>query len=540
MAVNFFFQDRNIRYNAQEGYLHFFSANADVDPSSVYQQITDARSRIATIAAQTQIANGDVSMKAAPLDIDTRQTVERLLSMRLFDDLDSDAVSMDGEDISVGESIVGTLESIASEFDNKMVNVDNFAETAKSVLQQLFDAANIKIVADDYCSQVLAEYISNNNLQGVAQGDIAAQIINSIVGNNNGEFFSIDQPIGGGALSNDIAQMAALVAAIPSSGLSGGEMATSGTRHTKIETLLAQKFSGWMNAISKAASKLASAIGLGEVVSKALGETVNASYRIGTKADTVVKVDPQLIHDEQAVREKLARMMGAKSNSGAIEVKADMNGVTTKFAVVTKSPSAAPITPKSNHRSFYIIEDTSLLTVLARHAGIGGNSLHQLIQILTYHDSSIYSPVQMEAAADVVWNAILEVVPYLALMNKLAFAFTESGATYANTFFAYGGKIWPSGVVLSHILHTIGSRNDFTKSAAFLTGNFNIDRGTFVDKNRWISNTEDGGRERADTSLAIERSATLHTEVLSTLMAAKVNVRVRLAELAVLSMSSLI
>ena len=531
MAVNYYFQDKVIKQGAEDGYLHFFALNANADPQSVYAPIVAARDRIAAIASQYRLTGRVNRAAVSPLDTDTKATVERLLTGRLFEDISPGFSYIEGEDIPSGDSVAATLNAVADEFKDKMVGVNNFAQSVEQVIQSIFNAGNINMIAKDYCQQILQEYLQNNGMGGSYDSAIARQVISSILSRHNGQFFTVDQYLGGSGLNATIKEMAAIVAALPDAGLTGKEVIAVGNRHTNIETALSQKFNGWLQMIGMTASKLASAIGLGEVSIQAYDEIARVMNSVKSSQDVIVQNDIRLIDDAQKCKAALSELLGSTYGSGIVSVTVNKGGIGVNFNLSITPPTVGGYTGNINTSQvdIYIIEEMSLLDVLANQAGFGGSSLNQLLQILTYQDSPNFSGA--EAAAAQVWNLIVETVPYLALMSQLINTISSTGVTYNNMYFAYGGKIYPATEVLSRMLQTIGSNSNLAKTMVSFTAS-DIARENFAEQNRFILSE---GKVAPSSELAIQRSNLLRSRTMSMLMASKVEIMARLAELAILS-----
>lgn len=531
MAVNFYFQDKRVSTVGGKDYLHFFARNVkNINSSSIYQQISDARSRIAKITSSSILGSANSNLNVEGLSPETRETVEKFLSGQLFNNLGDIIASEDGEQKDIGGgSIVDTLNNAANNWNVASINLNNFVSMTESVLNQILSAANVNMTAQEYGKQILAEYIKSNG-STAPTGAFSAQIVQSILQKNNGNFFTVSNLFGNSNLNTIISEMAALVASIPDSGLSGKEVVAVGTSHIPIENALKAKVSQWFSYLSANTGELASAIGLGEVAQKSYDEISSITKKTGISRGVAINVDPALEADTAAIKAATSRLSNMNYASNILQVTANIGGVSATIGIQVKNPGTAKtITPETQSINFNIVEDSNLLTVLTRDAALTEGTLFQLIQILTYQDSPGYAGY--EEIAQSTWQSILDVVPYLVLANKLTSYMYNTSVPLNNSFFAYGGRIWPATVVVNRVLNNLSNPGGTTDSAAFFTG-LDTDASQFVNMNRFIQTS---GGNTPETFLAIERSQSLHSRVLSQLMAMKVSVKVRLADLAIVS-----
>ena len=528
MAVDFFFRAKNSRYqDINNEYLHFFAQNSRANPQGVYAAIENARNLIANMATQSTISTANSKFATTPMDTETRETLEKFLSGRLFSEM-SGGVPGDGNaDLPASDNIAAVLNSISNEFNSAATNVTSFGRAAENVINQIFSANNISMTAREYAGQVLKELL-NSYGGAVTTGQIANQIVRSVLEKNNGNFFTVDVNLGSSNVSKVVAQMAALIATLPEANFDGQTVAV-GTAHLPIETALERKFNSWMGYLNHHAGRLANAIGLADVASRSYDELDKVNVKIGATKEASVKIDPSFSSDSAAVKQAAASINSKQYSNNIVQISAGKNGVTATIGIQTRGGSSNPITPNSQQRTFNIIEDSNLFAVLTRDAMINGSTLNQLIQILTYHDSR---DSNYEDSAAETWNEITRIVPYIAAMTRLTMYLSNTNAAFDNVFFALGGKVWPAGVVVQHILGQMSYQNGSTNSAAYFSGNIG-GREQFVGMNQWIMD------KRPSPEAGSIRSAELHSAVLGRMQSIKVSVKIRLAELAALSMRSL-
>ncbi len=533
MAVNFYFIDKNVQEGDDGSYLHFFAANAvadrglAVDPSNLYDTIAQARMNIGLNINFNPSANSTLS--AASLDEETKNTVEKFLSGQLFNNLESPIEDDGSEPDMGGDSIAAALSSAAETAKVGNTNLAGFVKAAEDTLNQILSATNMNQTMQEYADAVLRSYVGSNG--GGITGPIAQQIITDILNKNNGEFFTADLGLGN-TLNSIVAQMTALIAALPAANYGKGATVTiGGTGHTQVERALIGKINGWMSYLSSNLKTVATAIGLGEIAKRSYQEIESINTHIPQSGDVTYKFDESLRSDSAAINDAYSKVLNTSYSGGPISITANVGGVSATIGIISRESGAAPITSKTKHRTINIVEDSTLFNVLARDVGISGSTMNDLIQILTWQDSPASSG--MEAVASKIWTDIQAIIPQLVLINKLTASLMTTDIALDNTFFAYGGKIWPSSVVLQHIFNNLGSKNNMNASSVFFSGSLNVPRSSFASMNQWE------GDERPDPNLAIQRSNVLMGNVLNKLMSTKVSVKLRLADLAALSLNSI-
>ena len=541
MAVDFYFEDVLVSKAAGGGYLHFFAENSDVDPGNVYQQVANARNRISSNALQeaTSIIGRNMSAPIGKLSEANKIVINNLLTGKIFEDMSPSDVAGEAKEIPEGtDSLLDAINDVVSDTNRRVSTAYDFTVKIREIIQKILDAKNIDMVAKDYCQQVFQEYVSSGYMSsGGRITSIEEKIVRAIMEKNNGKFFAVENRLGVTEnLNRRIAEMAALAEAAPT--LSQSRNITNNPyKGDNITKIINKKLDEFMNFLSETASQLASAIGAADVLNQAYTDSINSTNRAAKGQSSAVQLDSKLSEDQRRIQGLINQTLGRRYNSNTYNFTVNKDGVTANVALITQTPSSiGAITPNTTQRTFNIVEDTTFLTVLARHAGVEGQTLYELMQMLTYHDANGSSK---EFAAEQSWNLILELVPYLALINRLTYAFVD-GANYANTFYSLGGKIWPASEVLSHIAKTLTRNSGLTGSFVTMSG-ANFDRSNFVNSNQFIASySRQGSRDTPgpDTEAAIERSKTLRARVYSQLIAMRINIKVRLAQLAALTASS--
>lgn len=585
----------NLRTPYPDNYLHYYAMNAlstslgfksirdfeqivntPADPAAMmYSNIMNGRQSLATNFARPQafspeqmLALGGASGRVAARKVlnEARQKeLEALLENTWFDEGGSNSTEFTMGDIQYGLSekgmnlgnsapsgdVMAALRSFGNDSLKDLSTVEDFYQKAKEVLQKILDAGHIQQLADAYAQEILNRVITTGNT--TMSTKTAQALVNKILSENQGQFFNI-LDASSPALNTDdlLSQMALLVAALPAANFSAGQSVTIGTHHTTIEAALRAKLDSWMGTLSQISYNKASAIALGSLVAKNNDQLSNLKVGfVGGDNKVVYKEDPQIKAD---AAEAKSIADGAKQSikTDTLSIETTNGGVTTRVYLYAPGTAAgAVVGGKTKRIDITLTEGASFLDILTHDVGTDQpNFIHDLIQILTYRDvtpkaSTGFFPANIEkgyeARAEKTWEEIKNMLPYLFLVNRLTGLFADAPQRFDTAFFAFGNQILPANIVMFHIFDTIGKGVNNSRAYAKIQGNVN--RSAFVRINKYrrrIVSNEQGRRTWVpNRELALERSAETYAKSLDILRNAKITIKLHLAQLAALSMSSI-
>ena len=513
-----------------DNYLHYYAKNADVAPNSLYQSIISARSRIASqaIASIGTAANASNFLTSkTQIDSTTMQIAEELLTNNWF----PEAADMKLEGV----------ESITTDEVN-FEDLNTFTTDLRQVLQKILNVSQNPAYAKNYARRVFESFTGTSMWRKTPATPIAQQVIQQVLSNNSGQFFSIGQPVGTIDIANIVNQIALMVYALPSaygpdaaSGSGIDSMVTVGSKHMSLKQALQMKLTGWMRTLSRKTGDLANQLGAAKALDLSFTDIEKIDYTIKNKTDVVLQQDPSLAADRALT--KAAVGTTRKWMTDTLSVVSSENQVEGRFQIYTPDvDNSKNVSLDTTVKDFNIVANESMLSVLMLHAGFTSGMIQDLIQILTYRD---IDSAGYESQAANTWEAIKNIVPYLVIINRMVNIFQTSGGL-VNTYFAFGGQVWTAQEIFNYIATTLGLGEDNSRAFLVVNDAGGLDRSVFVRINQFkrkYAREQDSegnyvrGAMVPNTQLAIQRSMETLAQSQNQLMQAKVSVKLRLAEL---------
>lgn len=184
------------------------------------------------------------------------------------------------------------------------------------------------------------------------------------------------------------------------------------------------------------------------------------------------------------------------------------------------------LNPNASSATFKLQDETPLLTLMAREAGMSGNDIFKVIQTLVARGNS-----ERTATLDNSWEKIKRTIAYKSFLSCLAGLENSVDQSY---YMAISGKFYTISDVLQHIRKSAGS--DVILRIAKKEGGEGFDRSTYTELNR-SKFQKNPGMSRIEN--AIERSGLVEKGSIEYLYNTKMRIEVKLSELVAFTKMSL-
>lgn len=524
-------------------YIHYWANDADFSSIQSLIQATKQEMLVnygLNVLAHRQAKKKDALAKAGA----SANVIEDLFSGKMFTNLSNASpgeANVDGGRLADIKSALVQLNKAPQE----ITKASEFTEKFDTGIGQYLATKDASHTVQDYAALIL-QMFANNQGGYSGMGPLATQIIASLLGRNDEEFFRVT----GQALDleTDTVKIIAMVAALPYADMSGS-MAVNhshnpntnrvATGESDIAGELFSKYNSWVSWINTHAAETGFAVGTLKGNKEVLERLQKANLKIDTsfsgksfEVKTVFQPDPQ-IQELLDLIDTGFNKKGVKNNSATSNVlakkttKSDVffsyseGNVTASIGVNVKNYTNA-IDPNKSYYDFKIQDSTPLMTLLIREGGLKGDQMIQLFNLAAVHGQGKGSNVNLEGQ----WNSLMEAVKHKALLNTIA-GFTPPEEAY---YISINGNLWTMDNFLYHILSSNSTIQWQPKDNPK-----GLLRNTYVGMNHWLSSNHTGGRRfTVNPKKAGVRSDNAKTAIANEMYATKIRVEIHLSELVAL------
>lgn len=505
-------------------YLHYFYANAeeDIGLSGLHSLINKS--------AQEIIGEHLINLSARKIDlisnsnltVDQQRAVREMIDGTFFNGMESQKISNKQEQLNTKyfdlESAINFANAQSSL--QQIQSIDDYITAFQNFLDAFFTKENMGNIWRKYTNEVIQNYLAGRTLDG----ELANQIIMSVLNKTNGTFFKINNPNTGEPLPAFISRLAIFLEMLPYSPIYSEALQSDGS---ELKTQMINKFKGWTNYLIGIASEYAIPVTTlkgSQPLFQKLKDLNATMERVGGKN---IKIDFVPDKRQESI---LNEIDGALSKiTGTRASKSDFNFVISEnqiYATLGVNVKETKVSQKNDINtqkvSVKLQSSTPFLTLLMREGGLSGQQIDAVVQLAGGHGDT--------ADLDRQWNQLVQYATYSCLLDALAGISTEEQAY----FFSLNGRLYTMSDILIHIQQTLNNGTSVNLIQKSGTNN-GLQRSAYYRRNNWISPSVPSTRVAEK-----ERSPKARKSILDALYATKITINLDLAQYILLTNSALL
>lgn len=523
MPSRSFYENRGTGYG-DPNYLHYFYENAeeDVGLSGLHTLINKSSQEIIGEHLATLSMRKIDLLASSQLSVDQEQALREMIDGTFFSGMDGQNISQSAAQVNSSYyDIESAIDFAQAQSALSQINsVDDYITAFQSFLDAFFTKEGMGNVWRQYADNVIQQFAAGRTVQG----DIANQIISSVLNQNAGSFFTISNPNTGETIQGFMARLAVFIQALPYSPMYGGALSSEGSQ---LKQIMINKFKGWTNYLIGIAAEYAvpvTTLKANQPLFQKLRELNIMMQRAGgsqVKVNFIPDVRQEEILGE--IDGALARITGTKASKADFNFTVGTDRITASLGVNVKQ---AKVTqkggPETQKVSIKLQSSTPFLTLLMREGGLSGSQIDAVIQLAGGHGDT--------GALDAQWNQLVEFATYSCLLDALAGISVQEHAY----FFSLNGQLYTMSDILTHVQRTL---NDGTAVKLIQTGGSTkngLERSSYYRRNTWT-----GPSGPSKYAAEVQRSPRARQSILSAMYAAKITVSLDLAQYIILTNSAL-
>ena len=253
MPSRSFYENRGTGYG-DPNYLHYFYENAeeDIGLSGLHTLINKSSQEIIGEHLATLSMRKIDLLASSQLSVDQEQALREMIDGSFFSGMDGQNISQSAAQVNSSYyDIESAIDFAQAQSALSQINsVDDYITAFQSFLDAFFTKEGMGNVWRQYADNVIQQFAAGRTVQG----DIANQIISSVLNQNAGSFFTISNPNTGETIQGFMARLAVFIQALPYSPMYGGALSSEGSQ---LKQIMINKFKGWTNYLMGIAAEYA-------------------------------------------------------------------------------------------------------------------------------------------------------------------------------------------------------------------------------------------------------------------------------------------
>lgn len=516
-----------------EHYLHYYAKNVQ-DGGFYTDFLLDKKDAINESMRLFNNRKRRLVRKLSKVDNMDASTARALLSGRTLTSIGEAVQDFDSSTIEgFSDTDVGSPEAaiaIINAAEKGVGSIENFVNLLNNYLNSI--PAEVQSLLQDYAADLVERFANGGKNTGSIAvnskySDVDDKILASLAGRYNMEAFKVPSD---GKLKTCLVKIKAMADSLPNASAGsytvrheGGSLVGKDFDINDPEFIqeLCGKAARWVAELDKTAKEYSKGMVYLAGNKKLADVLKNVEHTFimtgNSNFETSFIPDPEQERFFKEIDNALGRAKRKKKSKSdfGFYVGEDM---VSGFIGVNAKNYKENLNPNASSATFKLQDETPLLTLMAREAGMSGNDIFKVIQTLVARGNS-----ERTATLNDSWEKIKKTIAYKSFLSCLAGLENSVDQSY---YMAIGGKFYTISDVFQHIRKSAGS--DVILRIAKKEGGVGFNRSTYTELNK--------SKFQKNPSLsrvrnAMERSSLVEKGSTEYLYNAKMRIEIKLSEL---------
>lgn len=502
-------------------YLHYFYANVeeDIGLSGLHGLIEQSSQQIIKQHLSTLASRNQNLIANSPLDSSQKKAIEDMLSGQFFTGLtDSGAINMSSVNGAVDLDSALNF-AVAQESLQNINQASDYITAFQDFCDAYFNANGMTNVWKAYADYLITDFANKKGL--TESGEIATQIISSILSSNSGSFFTMVNK-NGEKINSIISKIAIILRALPQSpeyseALSGGK--------SDLKSEMVSKFKGWTSNLISIAAKYGFAVTTLDANQQLFEKMSQLNMTLEATGSEQVAFIPDSRQEQilSQINSALPKLLGKKASKSGLSFNVTKNNVSVSLGVNVKEATSKGATADTQKVFLKLQSSTPLATLLMRDVGLSGSQFDAVVQLAGGHGDT--------SSLDSTWDQLIEYATYACLLDAISNISVQENTC----FFALNGKLYTISDILTHLGNTLDMGSQIWLSQDGASKSSGLQRRTYYMMNTW-QKPDNPSKYAAE----VKRSPQARQRILNAMYAAKITVNVNLAEYILLTQAALL